>query len=221
MKKNYFTQLSKKLKLISLKLTASVSFTFPYDKVKEIRDKLSVHKSQKELDVEKKMQEIYKKLEKLHQQTGIAHKFKNEDKIKQYEDERISLLSQLSNLQDEEYELREKSEYIKKTEQELPEVNYANANAVAVLRSLGYSGDTDGVLNVHDLLQKITSLRNSTKKQKELKKHTRPEDIETNPGKVKWYSPEFTEQDILDRLKPLENLAQKALENGISEIHYG
>jgi hypothetical protein len=217
--KEFFASLSKKV--ISKRLIASVSFTFPWEKVKEIRDKLSVHKSPEELDIEKKIQEIYKKEEKLYKQIELAQKFKNEEKIKQYHDERDALTWELRDLQDKEYDLREKSEYVKKTEEESPEVNYSNSNAVAVLRSLGYSGDTDGVLNVHDLLQKITALRNSAKKQKELSKYTRPGSVETEPGKVQWYEQEFTEEDILKRLTPLENLAQKAIENGISEIHYG
>lgn len=204
-----------------LRKYASVTFSFPYEHIQKTREELSEHKTPEEIKIDQRIKDIGTEWAQLDKNKSTAEKFKNEDKIKEYEEKMSDLSREINELQEKKYDLEETSEYSKKIQEHLPEVNYANDNAAAVLRSLGYAGDPYGVLDVHDLLRRITALRNSSKKQKEMQKHTREPEDSKEPGRVRVISPEFSASDIMDRVKRLEDLAKKALEKGISEIHYG
>lgn len=206
---------------IAFKIKASVTFSFPYEYEKRLKKDLSIHKSEEEKDLDQKEEELHNQHAALGKQIESAERFNNEDKVQEYKDKQREIFFKLEDIYEKRYDLEHASEYQKRVRAELPSINYANANASAVLEALGYKSSAGGELDVHDLLQRVTRLKNSLSEQKKMKRLEREEVNEQSPDRAQAFSPEFTSADIMNRVNQLAELAQKAVEAGVSEIHYG
>lgn len=99
----------------------------------------------------------------------------------------------------------------------IPEVHMNNANAFALLQTVGISPDYSGSISPDDLIRAVNNVQSE-----DVSRNVPPESIEYGEdGKIPIYRGGIDEQYIDQRLQELYELADFAKSNGFREIYWG